>query len=416
MHMNSSIPYWLLTAVLLIAVGLMLFFRKRATRPSKRVAMVQAHEVEAQVPDLSSQIVIGSSSDSPLVAIKILPSPDEYEVATPLDAQSSTSVSRLSALCQSVPSLLVAGEASGKRLMEVVINGELVRAADGSGLRAFTMASDGIKEHARLFDVQNLQNAINAAAIWQIASVVVAQKHLADISRKLNEIKNDVLGISRFLDNQRKSRIHSTYSYLGQIYQSLQGGDFPAAARNHLESCERDLLEIQHHLEMEYRQKADNKVDHRETFGTKDLIADISTKIGELDLLAGDMALCIKTRIAAWHVFSLFPGEPQLKLARRANIHESIESFASLVPYLKAALNREISNIGSFWNRKNTLMQRRSSLSKKSISSVRSLEHTVQQARQYVEHCEQLMLNNDRPMRLLLQFENGKLVGARQPL
>ena len=298
--------------------------------------------------------------------------------------------------------------------MEVVINGDLVRAADGNGLRAFAMGSDGIKQHARLFDVQHFQNAINAAAVWQIASVIVAQKHLADISRKLDEIKNGVLGISSFLDSERKSGIHGTYTYLGQIYQALQGGEFPSAGRHQLESCERALLEIQHHLVMEYRQEADKKVEHKEKIGTQDLTTDISAKMAKLDLLADDIALCIKTRIAAWHVLSLFPGEPQLKLARRASIEESIETFMSLAPYFEATLNREISAVDAFWNSEETLRERRRSLSKKSDASGRSLQYKAQQARQHIERSDQLMLNNDLPTHLLLQFENGVLVGARQ--
>jgi hypothetical protein len=67
--------------------------------------------------------------------------------------------------------------------MEVVINGDLVRAADGHGFRAIAMGAKGVREHARLFEVKNLQNVVNAAAVWQIASVLVAQKHLADISK-----------------------------------------------------------------------------------------------------------------------------------------------------------------------------------------------------------------------------------------
>lgn len=346
----------------------------------------------------------------------MLPSLDKFETATPIDTQIGTSVDRLSALCQAVPSLLVAGEVSGKRLMEVVINGELVRAADGNGLRAFTMASDGIRNHARLFDVQNLQNLINTAAIWQIASVVVAQKHLADISKKLDEIKNGVLGISKFLDNQRKSRIHSTYSYLEQIHQSLQSGELPTSARHHLENCERDLLEIQHHLELEYRQKAEKKVEHRESFGTKVLTADISAKIQELDLLASDMMLCLITRITAWHVLCLFPGEPKLKLARRASIFHSIETFASLVPFYTSVLFPEIYDMKSSVNRDDTLTKRRISLYSNCSSSLQSLEHSKEQVQHYLEQCDQLILNNDRPMCLLLQFENGMLVDIRQPL
>lgn len=106
-----------------------------------------------------------------------------------MDDHRSKPIGRLTALIQAVPSLLVASEAHGKRLMEVVINGDLVRAADGNGSRPYAITNGRISELARLFEVEKLSDMINAAAVWQIASVVVAQKHLADISQKLDELK-----------------------------------------------------------------------------------------------------------------------------------------------------------------------------------------------------------------------------------
>ena len=70
--------------------------------------------------------------------------------------------------------------------MEVVVDGTLARAADGSGLLPFVRGPNGrIVEQARLFDAANLQRMVSAAALWQVASVIVAQKHLADISGRL---------------------------------------------------------------------------------------------------------------------------------------------------------------------------------------------------------------------------------------
>jgi hypothetical protein len=195
----------------------------------------------------------------------------------------------MSELFQAVPSLLVAGEAHGKQFMEVIINGNLVRAADGNGYRAFAMASGHITEHARLLEPSNLQSLINTTAIWQVASVIVAQKHLADISKKLDEIKDGINGISSFLDNQRKARIQSTYDYLGQAYQSIQAGELPDSVRNEIEKCERDLHEIQLHLESEYKQKIDEKVEDEEMFGTRELTSQINNKIEKLHPLIGDM-------------------------------------------------------------------------------------------------------------------------------
>ena len=117
---------------------------------------------------------------------------------------------------------------------------------------------------ARLFEIGNLQNVINAAAIWQVASVLVAQKHLADISSKLDEINDNIIALSQFLEDQRESRIRSAYDYLGQAYRALGSGELSGAVRNELENCERDLLEIQHHIEKEYRQRVEKKIEKRE--------------------------------------------------------------------------------------------------------------------------------------------------------
>ena len=370
------------------------------------------HAVIAQaVPD---QIVIGQTPSAPLVTIETLPDLAEFQKAKPLEAHSSKPISRLSALIQAVPSMLVAGEAHGKKFMEVVINGDLVRATDGNGLRPFAMSGGKITEQARLFEADKLQNMINAAAIWQIASVVVAQKHLADISQKLDEIKDGVNKLSEFLDNQRKARIQGTYDYLGQVYSALRGGDLPEAARTELENCERDLLEIQVHLDLEYQQKIHKRVDHAETFGTEDLANGIGEKMSELETLATDIALCMRTRIAAWHVLSLFPGDPHLKIARKQSIEKSICSFSALGATLKEALFKEISEIKSFWNKESTLQERRNSLQRKCRAVTSVLEDDVQKGTEQISRSESLLLKHDQPSRLIIQVENGQLIEARQ--
>src|SRR5262249_22385366 len=365
---------------------------------------------------IPERIAIGATPAQPVVTVAPLKSAQEYEMARPLDPQSGayTSISRLSALCGALPSLLLAGETSGEHLMEVVIHGDLVRAADGNGLRAFTMNANRIRQNARLYEVSNLHNVINAAAILSIASALVAQKHLADISNKLDEIKDGIFGISKFLDNQRKARLRATYDYLGQVYRAIQGGDLPSAPRIQVEQCELDLLEIQYHLETEYREKVAKQIERKKLFGIKGLAADIASKLDELDLLAEDIALCLKTRIAACHVLSLFPGEQQLKLARRESIKKSVESFQALGPYCEEKLKHEISSINAFFVRESALTNQRKTLAEKCDLALQALAQKAQQCQDALERSERLMMENDRPTRILFQFENGALVGPRQ--
>jgi len=412
---------WLIPAVMLLVLVAAMLLRRRSKlgrQVAKAAPTTPAPAAISPEPDSKGvqeprAIVIGTSPSAPMLTIRHVSSPSEFGSVKPIDARSKGAISRLSPLLQAVPSVLVAQQASGKQLMEVVVNGNLITAADGNGLRAFVMGPTGIKEQARLFDVNNLQNMINAAAIWQVASVLVAQKHLADISSKLEEIKRGVAGISKFLDNQRKARISSTYEYLGQVYTALQRGELSEATRHQLESCERDLIEIQEHLIAEYRQKADTKVDVNE-WGTEELCKGIATKLDELDQLAHDIALCLKTRIAAWHVLSLFPGNTHLKLARRESIQKSILNFVNLGPHGRDKVHAEILSIDSVWNKAKTLASRKQSLTNKNTITIQNLSDLSKQGLDQIRKSEQVMLEADRPTHLLLRIENGVVVGAGQ--
>jgi len=419
MQLNWIEMVSILALTIIVTIALTTYaYKKRKSKqnqPPEVVAQPQIEQMQEDRPinNVPKEIVIGENPAQPVVTIKELNSVSEYKKSKPLDIHSH-SISRISGLFQAAPSLLVAGETHGKQIMEVIINGNLVRAADGNGFRAFAMGADHIKEHARVFELSSLQSLINAAAIWQVASVIVAQKHLADISKKLDEIKDGIKGISLFLDNQRKARIQATYDYLGQAYQSLQAGELPDSVRNELESCERDLREIQLHLESEYKQIIDKKVEDQEIFGTGELTSKIASKIEELHPLIGEMELCLKTRIAGWYVMSLYPGEAQLKLARRESISKSVESYESLGTYSKDMLKKEISSIDGVFNTEETLKERRRFLNNKCTDTVRHLENKAQKSKEAVNRSGQLLLEKDRPTRMLLEYDKGVLVGARE--
>ena len=257
---------------------------------------------------------------------------------------------------------------------------------------------------------------VNAAAIWQVASVLVAQKHLADISRKLEEIKDTVKNISKFLDNQRKARIQSTFSYLSQGYTAIKGGELSPSVRAQLESCERDLLEIQNHLAQEYKQVAVKSVSDDDTFGTESLTNNLISKTHHLNSLAADMAFCLKTRIAAWHVLALYPGEPQLKLARQQAIHATLDGLPDLVPHVEESIEREIANIKSMWNKQETLDIRKASVRKKVQESREILINHVENSHARLNATGNLLLEHDRPVRLLFEVENGVILGVRERL
>jgi hypothetical protein len=399
-------------ALALAAVVLYVLCHRRKQHSTTFERAVARSDADPPTREMLTSIAVGDTATQPILTIAPLRSPRDFRKAKPLDLQSAP-VSKLGALVQAAPSILVAGQAHGKHLMEVVINGDLVRATDGNGFRAFAMGAGKISEQARLFDVNALQNMINAAAIWQVASVIVAQKHLADISKKLGEIKDRVEAVAQFLDNQRQSRLRSTYEYLAQVCNALNAGELPLAARIHLENCERDLLEIQDHLETEFRQKLEKKVEDSELFGSKEMTGGISAKLDALGKIVEDLELCLKCRIAAWHVLCLYPGEPQLKAARRTSIEESLVSLQALRQEMAAARG-EIREVDAVFNRKSTLQARRKALYRQYNRIVKAIAQHTETGSSAIAHTDQLLKAGDRPTRILLEYDAGILIGARQ--
>lgn len=101
--------------------------------------------------------------------------------------------------------------------MEVIINGSLANVKDSPGFRGFSLGEKGIKEHAVLLNPDKLIHLVNTDVLLNIASVVLAKKHLADISQNLTEIIEAVREVSAFQNNAQKSEIVGTIQYLQQI-------------------------------------------------------------------------------------------------------------------------------------------------------------------------------------------------------
>lgn len=358
-------------------------------------------------------VVIGDQPGRPAITIQPSTAFSDYGAGQRRDP-ADNALGRLGAVLQSAPSLLVAGEAHGRQLYEVVINGELVRAADGNGLRAFTMGPKGIQEHARLFENGRLQNMINAAAVWQVASVVVAQKHLADISRKLDRISEGVSAISGFLDSEREARIAAAWRYLGQAKGVLAAGELPVSMRGQLEQCERDLIGMQLHLHREFIQILEKPVVRTETLGTEALARDILQKVTTLGSVLGSLELCLHTRIAAWHVLSLFPGEPGLKEIRHRDIQQAVYDLGALVPVFDREMDREIGAVASFFTPGSRIRQRRDLLTEAADALAGRISDAWSATDRGLRHAARLLRRHDEPVRLLLCYENGRLEEMRQ--
>ncbi|WP_312283917.1 hypothetical protein [Candidatus Igneacidithiobacillus taiwanensis] len=386
---------------------------KGTTYPSAGSA-VAVIEQEATAP-MAAAIHFGTDISNPAVTLRPLPLSDLDAVAKTQPMEPSLGVaSRISSLMQAAPSLLVAEAHRGRQLMEVVIDGKLTRAADGNGWRAFSMGEKGIKEHARLFETKDLTTLVNAAAVWQLASVVVAQKHMADISQKLDEIKDAVNSISDFLESGRRAVIHGTYQYLQQGYEALSQGELPPAIRNELESCERDLLAVQHHLLANIKRRVQETPRDDDTFGTESLYKNSVKKYREIEQIVDDLKVCSMTRALAWYVLSLYPGEQALKDARCESIKQGLAELKNLQDLVQYQAITDSERFKAFWNRNKTLATRKKEVRDKADEVREKLEVVRAGTISQLETSQTMLLERDHPTQLFVELIDGRVSQVRQ--
>lgn len=380
-------------------------FHAETTRVSALPAKVEIEEAH--------ELLIGSNPNQP--ALRIAPLMDEQRFAEATPAQLKGSVAgRLNSLLQAAPALLTQNElSSGRKYMEVAINGDLVRSSTGDGYRAFTMGPKGIKEHAVLHEPSRLENIVNAAAIWQVASVVVAQKHLADINTKLEAINKGINRIQASLSAGRRGLIVATHSYLRQAADSIRAGELPEALRHQLENCERDLLAAYEHLVAEFRSQATEDVKHTETLGTEQLTADLKAKHKSLETLADELSLCIQTRVLAWYVWSVYPGEPIFKAARKTSIEASIAELSKLNAMRAQQLDTDLAKVKAIFNLGSTLEERRDSIRQQSVITGIVLEQHQKANNDELNRSANLLLKYDRPVSFVVALEDGRFGEVR---
>lgn len=301
----------------------------------------------------SNVIRIGIDEKNPLIEILIPPIEQEreYKKLPSLDAISNIA----SVAAQAAPTLMIAKELANKTIMEVVIHGNLAKAADGNGLRAFSRASNGqFTEHARLYNTDSLSKIVNTAAVWQIASVVVAQKHLADINKKLENLQDGVNRISDFQQMERKSKIQAIFDSLKEKTELLAHLE-PEQRKNFLNysiisKYDDDLKQIYFHLKNEFSKYGSRKVEHKESFGTATLKADIENKINELNELNELAFICLNLRLICCHLIDHLGDINSIKEPIQQRILEELENFWTLTLKIKESIKEEICDMSSWVN------------------------------------------------------------------
>ncbi|WP_349618189.1 hypothetical protein [Azotobacter salinestris] len=371
--------------------------------------MPAAHEAQN-----NAMVLIGTQADKPLMTVT--PLHGVPAGARPVDV-ATTGIDRLSPLLQVIPSVAVAGGVTQSRLMQVVIDGPLAKVANGEGFRAFTLEGGRIREHARLFEPLRLQQLVNAAALFQIASVVVAQKHLADISAKLSEIKAGVDAIAQFLEAQRKSEITGALKYLRQLAAMLQDGEQDDAARTQLEGIELKLGCIHDHLNDELANLTAHviKLEAPGLFGTSaDLTVKLKAAQEKVDRKVEAWKLCMSGRWVACSLLAQLVGRTSLVTRREQALRDEAKAFLAAdgpLEKFRTAVAERIQTLNSLRDSRSMLQVNRIALRKWEENKLPVLQSDT---RRDISQAQKLLLEREKKVTLTIELRDGQCVAAYQ--
>ena len=323
-------------------------------------------------------------------------------------------ISHLNSLVQTIPNLITAHNVNTTKYMEVSINGMLAKAKSG-GYRGFSRGENGqITEHARLFDSKKLSNLAGFSALYNIASVVVSQQHLADINAKLNEINNTLETIKSFQNNERESKIKGAILYFEQVASSVVNGNLIDSILYQIEANERELLGVQTHIQKDIGHLNSNiNLNDNDIFGTEDLAKSIEKYQDDIYSLYSQFLLCIRARACGWQLLTFYPVSDDLLNNRYNDLRQSVSSLsnAHFLGNTNKSIKDNIKILSSIFNTEYTLNKRKLFLLNKNEYNLENIKISIGKVEEELAFAESLHRGKkDNNAKLLLKIKDGNVV------
>lgn len=322
----------------------------------------------------------------------------------------ASTVSRLiEPLLQITPSIGTAATASSSKLMEVVIDGQMLAASNGDGFRAIAKAARGF-EHGRLYEPKNLQGIANAAAIWQIASVIVAQKHLADISASLKRVESKVGEIQSFLEEGRFAVVRSVMNYLDVARDAVGSGEFLERTRDELERFDIELDRVGMSLRDQIERESFIDL-NRDTVGCKGEYQSALAKHRRLGNLVEELVLCQEVRLANWYLCSLYPDRSKVLTPRLEQIKRVVASSLELKNKLAVAMDKDCGLINATFTSDEVINERRAAVRYEARKGHTALLEGQQRSQALCMKIESVRSDSLSTSRLIVEARDGEPLG-----
>lgn len=350
----------------------------------------------------------------------ILSSTKLFDLSTQQDFQSieisKSELSRLNSLIQSIPNWAITNNIKNTKYMEVSIGSGSLAKMKGGGYRGFSTGDNGkITEHAKIFDSSKLSKLAKITNILTIVSFAVGQKHLADISAKLTDIKNSLKSIENFQKNERESKIKGSILYFEQIANSVINGNIIDSILNQIEAKECELLETQVHLIKDINSlNSEKNLKGHDAIGTQILSQSIAEFQDNIYNLYSQLLLCIRARACGWQLLSYHSTNDHLMTDRYNDIRKSLDSINDTRALINTNkfIKKQIKEINSSFNTYYTENERKLSLLMKNENNLENITININEIKKELAIIKQsYQMKKDGNISFLLKVDKGEVVG-----
>lgn len=205
----------LLIVLAVVLIGLKVFQKNRenSSYSEKGLQLSNEHKIE-QTKD---------SSDNLQIRFEMIPKTEEINEKSLMEIKDSNVIAHINNL---VPEILKTGNTTNNAIQGILQDSYQVIIPAGvtlsqskemtGAVRGIYHGADGIMGHANFVSVNNTANIVTNtfASAMGVASMVVGQYYMTQINAELTKISNGLSRISKFLDNEYKSKV---FALLTQI-------------------------------------------------------------------------------------------------------------------------------------------------------------------------------------------------------
>ena len=279
-------------------------------------------------------------------------------------------------------------------------------------------ANSKFKEHALLTKPGAADGLMVATAAWQIASIVVAQKHLADISQRLGDIETGLERVEGKMDATRRGKLKGAIDYLKEISESILEGDFAPHFRIKLEDHAHQMMEAKHQVMdiLKSRIAALLSIQDPDTINADGYANLIRGEMIAISMLFREALLCSRARFQAWSLLTVMPGNETLKPKRYENIRDDLSRLMDpnlVMGDFSKSIHTMITRIHARVWTAEALSKLRMEVSNEFEKLRNDLWSDFESERILVEQGAELLRDTEQPTRILVQTKGDEVVSLK---